>query len=190
MFIITETISFNDPLKSSENVTFFDHYSFGHFEVAEVKDAHVADFDFTPFVHRIVDENIARAAKFGKADHKDRLGIVAGSGIHEELIHASLEEHAYKPKVYYTLTEQDIADQIAFWKTIMEMELEFHYKNVLTPEEAERNSAYKQSIANEITACQTALECRKLMHTKFGFATGHKLPAQEEWGDTTTALHE
>ena len=187
MFIIIETVSFNHPLKSSPYLTWFDQYCFSHFEVADIEDAHISEIDAAGFVHEIVPEEIARGCKFAKADHTGRLGIRAGSEIHEELIHATLEEHASKPKVYYSLTEEDIASQLAFYKVIMRLELELHYKT-LTTEQQNDNQDYKNQILEEITSCTTSLQARELMHTKFGMATGHILPAELNWGDTQVLL--
>lgn len=189
MFIIIETVSFNHPLKSSPYLTWFDQYCFSHFEVADIDDAHVSEINAAGFVHEIVPEEVARGCKFAKADHTGRLGIIAGSEIHDELIHASLEEHASKPKVYYTLTEDDLRSQLAFFKVIMRLELELHYKN-LTAEESANNQAYKNLLLEEITNCTTSLQARELMHTKFGMATGHILPAELNWGDTQVLLSE
>ncbi len=189
MFIIIETVSFNHPLKSSPYLTWFDQYCFSHFEVADIEDAHVGEIDAAGFVHAIVPEQVARGCKFAKADHTGRLGIVAGSEIHEELIYASLEEHATKPKVYYTLNNEDLQSQLEFFKVIMRLELELHYKN-LTAEQVADNQAYKNSILAEVDNCATSLQARELMHTKFGMATGRILPAELNWGDTQVLLSE
>lgn len=184
MFIIIETIGFNHPLKSTEGITFLDQYSYAHFEIAEVTDPSI---DLSSVIHTEVPEEVARACKFAKADHNDRLGIVEGSGIHEELMNESLEHHAKKPKVYYTLNEQDIENQVKFMKAVMALELEMHYRG-LTDEERNNNVSYKQSIVAEIEACSTMLECRELLHKKFGLATGHVLPTELGWGDSLTLL--
>lgn len=189
MFIIIETVNFNHPLKSSPYLTWFDQYCFSHFEVADIEDAHVGEINAAGFVHAIVPEEVARGCKFAKADHTGRLGIVAGSEIHEELIHASLEEHASKPKVYYTLNEEDLASQLAFFKVIMRLELDLHYKN-LSAEEVASNQDYKNQMLAEIENCKTSLEARELMHTKFGMATGHILPVEHGWGETQVQLSE
>jgi len=189
MFIIIETVSFNHPLKSSPHLTWFDQYCFSHFEVADIEDAHVGEIDAAGFVHEIVPEAIARGCKFAKADHTGRLGILEGSEIHEELIYASMEEHKSKPKVYYSLTEEDLESQLAFYKVIMRLELELHYKS-LTDEQQTNNQAYKNQILEEIANCTTSLQARELMHTKFGMATGHILPTELNWGDTQVLLSE
>jgi hypothetical protein len=189
MFIIIETVSFNHPLKSSPYLTWFDQYSFSHFEVADIEDAHFGEIDAAGFVHEIVSEEIARGCKFAKADHTDRLGILEGSEIHQELIHASMEEHASKPKVYYSLTEEDLALQLAFYKVIMRLELELHYKS-LTAEQQTSNQAYKSRILEEINNCATSLQARELMHTKIGIATSHILPAELNWAESQVLLSE
>lgn len=187
MFIIIETVSFNHPLKSSPYLTWFDQYCFSHFEVADIEDAHISEIDAAGFVHEIVSEEIARGCKFAKADHTDRLGILAGSEIHEELMYASLEEHKSKPKVYYNLTDEDKKSQLEFFKVIMRLELELHYKNLAIELTAE-NQAHKNSIIAEINNCQTSLQARELMHTKFGMATNHILVEEHNWGDTQVLL--
>lgn len=189
MFIIIETVSFNHPLKSSPYLTWFDQYSFSHFEVADIEDAYISEIDAAGFVHEIVSEEIARGCKFAKADHTDRLGILEGSEIHQELIHASMEEHASKPKVYYSLTEEDLALQLAFYKVIMRLELALHYKS-LTAEQQTSNQAYKNQILEEIANCSTSLQARELMHKKIGIATSHILPAEHNWGDSQVLLSE
>ena len=189
MFIIIETVSFNHPLKSSPYLTWFNQYCFSHFEVADIEDAHVSEINAAGFVHAIVPEEVARGCKFAKADHTNRLGIVSGSEIHEELIYASLEEHATKPKVYYTLTEDDLKSQLEFFKVIMRLELELHYKN-LSEDQVSSNQTYKNSLLEEINNCKTSLQARELMHTKFGLATGHVLPEEHGWGETQVLLSE
>lgn len=189
MFIIIETVSFNHELKSSPYLKWYDQYCFGHFEVADVDDPHVGEINAAGFIHEIVPESVARGCKFAKADHTDRLGILAGSEIHEELIYASLEEHRSKPKVYYTLTDEDKASQLEFFKVIMRLELELHYKN-LEPAVVASNQSYKASILAEISNCNTSLQARELMHTKFGMATNHILVAEHGWGDTQVLLSE
>ena len=189
MFIIIETVSFNHPLKSSPYLTWFDQYSFSHFEVADIEDAHVGEIDAAGFVHAIVPEEIARGCKFAKADHTNRLGILAGSEIHEELIYASMEAHASKPKVYYSLTEEDLALQLSFYKVIMRLEVELHYKS-LTAEQQASNQDYKNQLLEEINNCETSLQARELMHKKIGIATSHILPAELNWGDPQVLLSE
>jgi hypothetical protein len=189
MFIIIETVSFNHPLKSSPYLTWFDQYSFSHFEVADIEDAHVGEIDAAGFVHAIVPEELARGCKFAKADHTNRLGILAGSEIHEELIYASMEAHQTKPKVYYSLTEDDLALQLAFYKVIMRLELELHYKS-LTAEQQTSNQDYKNQLLEEINNCETSLQARELMHKKIGIATSHILPAELNWGDPQVLLSE
>jgi hypothetical protein len=187
MFIIIETVSFNNELKSSQYLTWFDQYAFGHFEVADVADDHISEVNAAGFVHEIVPEEIARGCKFAKADHTNRLGILQGSEIHDELIHASLEEHVSKPKVYYTLSDEDLKSQLEFFKVIMKLELELHYKN-LSAEQVTANQNYKQSILAEINACETGAQARELMHTKFGMATSHILATENNWGETQVKL--
>jgi hypothetical protein len=189
MFIIRETVSFDHPLKSSPYLTWFNQYSFSHFEIADIEDAHVGEIDAAGFVHEIVPEELARGCKFAKADHTNRLGILAGSEIHEELIYASMETHASKPKVYYSLTEEDLALQLAFYKVIMRLELELHYKG-LTAEQQTSNHDYKNQILEEINNCETSLQARELMHKKIGIATSHILPAELNWGDPQVLLSE
>jgi hypothetical protein len=189
MFIIIETVSFDHPLKSSPYLTWFNQYSFSHFEIADIEDAHVGEIDAAGFVHEIVPEELARGCKFAKADHTNRLGILAGSEIHEELIYASMETHASKPKVYYSLTEEDLALQLAFYKVIMRLELELHYKG-LTAEQQTSNHDYKNQILEEINNCETSLQARELMHKKIGIATSHILPAELNWGDPQVLLSE
>ena len=99
----------------------------------------------------------------------------------------SLEEHASKPKVYYILSDEDLKSQLDFFKVIMRLELELHYKT-LSVEEASANQSYKESILSEVTACTTGIQARELMHTKFGLATGHILPQENGWGETQVQL--
>lgn len=189
MFIILENVGFNHPLKTDGIVEFLDQYSFGRWDVAFIDPANVGSVNLSGIVHVEVSEAVARAAKFGKANHEDKLGILEGSAIHEELMHASLEHHSRKPKVHYTLTEEDIVDQINFMKTIMKLELEYHYQNVISQETASINAGYKQSLLEEIDACATTMDCRKLMHMKFDFATAClDLPQIYNWGPTANLM--
>lgn len=186
MFIILEGYA-SDDTRLVPELEFLEQYNYWHFDVAYIAPENVSKVPLSAINYIEVTEEVARAAKFVKADHNNRLGILAGSEIHDELIHASLEAHVRKPKVYYQLTEEDEANAIRFFKAVMMLEVITHYKN-LPLAVAEQNSAFKLSVIKKIEAANTMLDCRYLMHTVFGTATSSVLPAELNWGPTTVAL--
>lgn len=187
MYIIIETVSFNHPLKSLSYIQFLDQYSYSHFEIAHIDDEHFNDVNLTGFVYEIVDEKVARSAKFAKADHNNRIGILEGSVIHDELIFATLEHHSSKPKVYYTLTKEDIANQVEFLKQIMHLELEMYYRD-LNEHVRSENQQFKEIIKTAINSCTTVFHCRELLHKRFGTATNHIIAEKNNWGGTKVKL--
>ena len=186
MYIILEGYASHDPRLVPE-LEFLDQYNYWHYDVAYIAPENVSKVELPTMNYLEVPEEVARAAKFVKANSENRLGILAGSEIHDELIHATLEAHSSKPKVYYQLTEEDQANAIKFFKAVMTLALMKHY-NELPTIEAERNSAYKLKVLNEIQACSTMVECRKMMHHRFGTATSSVLAEELNWGPTTVTL--
>jgi hypothetical protein len=186
MYIVLETLAGND-LRLVPQIEIMPQYKYWAFEVAFIDPSYETSVDLSNIVHKIVPEHVARACKFASADHSDRLGIVQGSQIHEEMMHATLEHHQSKPKVYYQMTEQDINDAIEFYKVVLSLALEVHYRD-LPSDQAAANADTKLALQNEIDSITTILEARELMHTKFGTASSHLIAEQNNWGSTQVQL--
>ena len=187
MYIVLESLSEIDP-RFSADLQYLEQYKHWEFEVAYIDPNHPHTIKLDQIAHRFVSEEVARACKFASADHNDRLGILEGSEIHDELIHASMEPHSYKPKVYYTMTEADKVDTLKFLKVEMEIALEKYYRDELTAEQRVANQAYKDIIQAEIAACTTIFDAKKLIHTRFGTSSNHILAQEHNWGPTTINL--
>jgi hypothetical protein len=195
MYIILEAYADNDPRLVPE-MEFLDQYYYWHFDVVYIAPENVSKIDFTQLNYCEVTEEQARACKFAKADHNYRIGIRKNTTIHEELImstmsrpEALVDHPEGKPKVYYTITDEELALAMEYTKVCMRLELNMHY-NQLSEEDAERNATYRQAILDEINACPNLHDCRYLMHTKFGTASSSVMRDAEDWGPTVLALSE
>lgn len=186
MYIVLETLAGNDP-RLVPQLEIMSQYKYWSFEVAFIDPAYETTVDLSTIIHKVVPEHVARACKFASADHSDRLGIVQGSQIHEEMMHATLEHHESKPKVYYQMTEQDINDALEFYKVVLSLALEIHYRD-LPVDQADSNADTKLSLQNEIDAITSVEQAREIMHKKFGTASSHILAEQNNWGPTQVQL--
>lgn len=187
MFIILESLSEIDPRFCAE-IEYLEQYKHWEFEVAYIAPTNVASVQLSKIAHREVSETVARACKFASADHNNRLGIVEGSEIHDELIHASMEPHSYKPKVYYTLTADDLAATLEFLKAEMHIALEKHYRDNLTEQERLSNTSYRAALEAEIDACDNVNSAKKLIHTRFGTGVSPTLARDNNWGPAKIQL--
>jgi len=187
MYIILESLSEIDPRVVPE-MEYLDQYKHWFSEVVYIAPENEHKVNLSAIAHRVVSEEIARACKFASADHLDKLGIAEGSEIHEELIHASMEPHSYKPKVYYTLTEQDKVHALQFLKEEMHIALEMHYRDTLTEEQRTAHQTTRQQISTEIDQLTSVIDAKRMIHTRFGCATSSVLAQEYSWGPTATSL--
>jgi hypothetical protein len=186
MYIVLEIISFDHPALS-KGLTLLDQYAFGPITCGYIASENETTVDLTGVNYVEVPENVARACKFGKVSHANTIKILQGSDIHQELIVHSMEEHAVKPQLTYTLNDSDISEVIEFYKASMKVLLTAHYNN-LDPLTAERNANLKASILNEIDSCTTLLAARDLIHNKFGISTSSVVKDENNWGEATVNL--
>jgi hypothetical protein len=187
MYIVHEILGFSHPLKQDPNIQWLDQYAYSKFEVAYIAPENVSAVDLSGILYRELEEAEAKSAKWVKADHTGKLGMLPGSEIHEELFDLTSGEHPTKPKVYYYLTEDDIKEAVDFYKHLMLLDLEIHYSK-LSAEEVASNANLKQQIIDEINACQDLLAARRLMHERFGTATSLTLATEHNWSSSTINL--
>ena len=188
MYIVLENLTFDHPALNSP-LEILDQYQYGAFGVAHIADANLSQVDLTQLNYVEVSETTARAAKFAKSSG-GTISILKGSEIHDEMIIHSSEDlvtHPTKPKVKYTLTDTDNAQLTDYFKALMLLMINTHYKN-LSQDVAERNANLKASIIAEINACSTLLQARDLMHNKFGVSTSSVVQEENNWGTPTVNL--
>lgn len=188
MYIVLEALPFNHPVLD-QKIEILDQYSFGPYTCAYIAPEDEVNVDLTQLHYIQVPENIARAAKFAKVSHKNQIKIAVGSEVHEELIIHSMEEHAVKPQLTYTLSDSDLAEVVEFWKAVMHVALSAYYKN-LSQEDQDRNATFKALIINDINACTDLIETRELLHNRFGIATSSVIKDEQHWGEATINLSE
>lgn len=188
MYIVLESLPFNHPVLD-QKIEILDQYSFGPYTCAYIAPENEASVDLSQINYIQVAENVARAAKFGKVTHEHKIKIAVGSEVHEELIIHSMEEHAVKPQLTYTLSDADLAEVVEFWKAVMHLALSVYYKN-LSQEDQDRNAALKASITSEIDACTEVIPTRALLHNRFGIATSSVVKEEQNWGEATVNLSE
>jgi hypothetical protein len=187
MYIVHEILGFSHPLKQNTNIQWLDQYAYSKFEVAYIAPENVSAVDLSGILYRELEEAEAKSAKWVKADHTGKLGMRPGSEIHEELFELTTDTHPTKPKTYYYLTEEDLAEALDFYQHLMLLDLDIHYSK-LSAEEVASNTSFKQQIVDEINACQDLLAARKLMHERFGTATSLTLATENNWGSSTINL--
>jgi hypothetical protein len=187
MYIVLESLSEIDP-RCVPELKYLEQYKHWEFEICYIDPADVSKVPLDQIAHRVVTEEVARACKFASADHTDRLGIVEGSEIHQELIHASMEPHSYKPKVYYTMTDADKENALKFLKIEMQIFLEKHYRDNLTAEERNANATYRQQLESEINNLSDINSAKRMIHEKFGTWISSVLAEEEQWGPAELQL--
>jgi hypothetical protein len=186
MFIVLECYAGDDPRLVPE-IEFLDQYRTWIFDVAYIKPEDVSKVPLSSMNYREVSEAVARAGKFANADINDRVSILKGSEIHQELLINSLTEHAYKPKVYYTLTADDKALLLEFYKTNIDLYIDYYY-NQLPADVVEANARYKTDLKFEVAALDSLEAARVFMHTRCGTANSSQLADKLGLGHTTTRL--
>jgi hypothetical protein len=187
MYIVHEILGFSHPLKQNTNIQWLDQYAYSKFEVAYIAPENVSSVDLSGILYRELEEAEAKSAKWVKADHTGKLGMRPGSEIHEELFELTTDTHPTKPKTYYYLTEEDLAEALDFYQHLMLLDLDIHYSK-LSAEEVASNTSLKQQIIDEINACQDLVAARQLMHQRFGTATSLTLATENNWGNPTLNL--
>lgn len=161
MYIISETLAGNDPRFHADMERIYSHWIYTSYYVPE-NIRHMVKPDNTDMVE--VSEGVARAVKFGNVN-AGKIGIRTGTLAHEEVFGESTEPDGQK--TYYYITSDDEKNVVDALKIEMKLHLNKHYSR-LTPEEHSKFSNKKQTIENEIAACETLVDCQKLMHVKFG----------------------
>lgn len=179
MYIILESLPSDDPRMVPE-IEVIDRYKWWIYNIAYINPINESKVDLSKINHVKVDEVTAKAGKFGHADRNLKISIAEGSTIHDELSFCnSLEPHEYKPKYKYTLSNDDQAQLLKFWKAVARLALETHYKNNLSQELRDFNRKYKMQILNEIESTNNIDQFRLLWHKRFGLECHSKELAQE-----------
>lgn len=186
MFIVLESYDQNDPRLVPE-IEFLNQYADWMFEIAYIKPENVSKVDFSKLNYKEISEDIAKACTFTNADIEYKLGIVEGSIPHQHLIALSTEKHAYKPKVYYRLTDTDKQQLLEFMKIEMNLFLNYYY-NLLPANEAAENAEFRKTIEAEVASLTDVQAARVLMHTKFGVTTFNKLVETIPLGPSSVRL--
>ncbi len=184
MYIIIESYDQGDPRVSPE-IEYLDQYQDWIFDVAYIKPENVSKVDFSQINYKEVSEAVARACAFTNLDKENRISILEGSTIHQNLIVQSTEKHAYKPKVYYYPTDEDKKNLVAFMKEEMRLYLNYHYRN-LPIEVAEKNKSYRAAIENEINTLSDIESCKVMLYTRFGLGMFPSIIKKYNLGERST----
>lgn len=161
MYIISETLAGNDPRYHIAMERIYSHWIYTSYYIPEEIRSSVKTDNI---VMVEVNENVARAVKFGNVN-AGKIGIRTGSLAYEEVFGESTEPDG--EKTYYYINETDEANVIQALKAEMTLYLNNHFSK-LSEDEYSRFSNKKQTIESEISACNTLVECQKLMHVRFG----------------------
>ena len=171
MYLIAETIPGNSPDRHPNLERIYSHWIYTSYYLP---DENKPDFDISKFNAIEVTEEVARGMKFSNVA-KNKIGVKTGSLAHEEVMGNSMESEdaVLSPdeigqKTYYYLTADDerIATQVL--KTEMKLHLDTHFDKVMDAQERVRYTTKRGIIESEIERCANSMDCRKLMHTKFG----------------------
>lgn len=123
--------------------------------------------DITKYDAVIVDEAVARAAKYGNVSGTVRkVGIRTGSRGYTDIYGESMEPSGLKN--YYYINEEDESNTVKFLKIEMQLYLKKHFDTILTPEESAQFVEKRNLIESEIESCDNIVDCHALIHTRFG----------------------
>jgi hypothetical protein len=161
MYIISETLAGNDPRFHNDMERIYTHWIYTSYYVPESAKSSIV-VDNKEIVE--VSEDIARAVKFGNVN-AGKIGIRTGSLAYEEVFGESTEPDGQK--TYYYINESDEQNVVQALKSEMTLYLNKHFSR-LPSEEYSRYSDKRQTIENEIAACNSLVDCQKLMHVRFG----------------------
>jgi hypothetical protein len=171
MYLIAETIPGNHPDYHPNLERIYSHWVYTSYYLP---DEDKSKFDISKFNAVEVTEEVARGMKFANVA-KNKIGVKTGSLAHEEVMGNSMESEdaVLSPdqigqKTYYYLTADDERIVTQVLKTEMKIHLDIHYNKKLDTQEKLRYSTKKTVIESEIERCANSMDCRKLMHTKFG----------------------
>src|SRR6056300_814474 len=171
MYIIAETIPGNHPNYHPDLERIYSHWVYTSYYLPDEKRS---EFDMSKVNCVEVTEEVARGMKFSNVA-KNKIGVKTGSLAHEEVMGNSMESEdgVLSPdqigqKTYYYLTADDERIATSVLKTEMKLHLDTHYSRVLDAQEKVRFTTKKGIIESEIERCANTMDCRKLMHTKFG----------------------
>lgn len=163
MYIICETIAGNDPRYTSTLERIYSHWIY------------TAYYSPTPLDLELYDaievtESVARSMKFGNVN-KGKIGLRTGSLAHDEVFGNSTEADGVK--TYYYINESEEAETVELLKVEMLLHLRKHYRDILSDELRNKYNSKKITIEAEIAACDTLINTKILMHTKFGVDSLH-----------------
>lgn len=157
MYIICETLAGNDPRYTSDLERIYSHWIYTAYYSP-------TDLDLALYDAVEVSESVARSMKFGNVN-KGKIGLRTGSLAHEEVFGNSTEADGVK--TYYYINESEEAETVELLKIEMQLHLNKHYRDILSEQKNNDYNPKKIAIEAEIAACDTIINTKILMHTKF-----------------------
>lgn len=180
MYIVCETIAGNDPRYIDTLERIYSHWIYtAYYNPTPIN---LDQYDAIE-----VSESVARSMKFANVN-KGKIGLRTGSLAHEEVFGNSTE--ADGTKTYYYIDEGEEAETVELLKVEMRLFLRKHYRDVVKPEHQSAWAEKKSQIEAEIEACDTLVNAKILMHTKFGLDSLHGAQTVYHLGPATYDLSE
>lgn len=163
MYIICETIAGNDPRYTSDLERIYSHWIYTAYYSP-------TDLDLALYDAVEVSESVARSMKFGNVN-KGKIGLRTGSLAHEEVFGNSTEADGVKTYHYIDQVEEELT--VECLKIEMQLHLKKHYRDILSESLRQNYNAKKIELETEISACDTLINTKILMHRKFGLDSLH-----------------
>lgn len=180
MYIVCETIAGNDPRYTSTLERIYSHWIYTTYYSPDPLDLDLYDaFE--------VSESVARSMKFANTN-KGKIGLRAGTLAHEEVFSNSTEPSGTKS--YYYIDESEESETVELCKVEMRLFLRKHFRDVVKPEQQAEYADKKALIESEIEACDTLVNCKILMHKRFGLDSLHGAQTVYNLGAATYDLSE
>ncbi len=178
MYIVCETIAGNDPRYIPTLERIYSHWLYTAYYNPEPLDLNLYDAIE-------VSESVARSMKFANVN-KGKIGLKTGTLAHDEVFQTSTE--ADGTKTYYYINEDEESETVELCKVEMRLFLRKHYRDIVKPEQQAEYAAKKALIESEIEACDTLVNCKILMHTRFGLDSLHGAQTVYNLGSATYDL--
>lgn len=180
MYIVCETLAGNDPRFLPDMERIYSHWIYTTYYIPRTIDLH--DYEALE-----VPEVVARAQKFANTN-KGKISLRTGTLAHEEVYRESTEPDG--EKTYYYITPEDEKSTVELLKVEMQLFLRTHYKKVVGDKNYSKYQNKRIQIQKEIEDCKTIVECKLLMHKKFGLDSLHAAKTTYQLGDATYDLSE
>lgn len=184
MYIVCETLGGDDPRMLPGMERLYSHWVFTTYFVPDElrSQVNLDDWDAEE-----VTESVAKAVKFGNTN-SGKIGVRTGSPNYDD-IYGSNSLEPVGQKTYYYITPEDDANTAEALKSEMKIYLKKHYEKIIDVELSQKFATKKQQILDEINACETILDCQKILHFRFGIESS-KLATTENWPSSTVDLSE